>query len=286
MTSLLVLSPGPLALIQDLGRPGHADLGVGPSGPADRRAHALANRLLANPPQAAGVEITLGGFAARVCGEPGDVIEVALTGAHTILRVDGIAVGYNSIARARVGQVVSVEVPAGGLRCYLAVRGGIDVPPVLGSRSTDVLSGIGPAPVAAGDQLPVGPRPPTHPRVALAPIPGAGRSPLRMLPGPQLDWLADPDALVTTAWRVDIASDRVGMRLTGPPLVHVDPTRQLPSAGLVRGAIQVPPSGLPVVFGPDHPVTGGYPVAGVLLDADADGGAQLRPGEQVRLRWA
>ena len=91
MTSLLVLSPGPLALIQDLGRPGHADLGVGPSGPADRRAHALANRLLANPPQAAGVEITLGGFAARVCGEPGDVVEVALTGAHTILRVDGIA---------------------------------------------------------------------------------------------------------------------------------------------------------------------------------------------------
>ncbi|MCV7081448.1 5-oxoprolinase subunit C family protein [Mycolicibacterium insubricum] len=209
-----------------------------------------------------------------------------VAGASYESRVYGARSATTALPAPGLGQVISVDVPAGGLRCYLAVRGGIDVPPVLGSRSKTVVSGIGPAPVAAGDQLPVGPRPPTHPRVTLAPIPGAGRSPLRMLPGPQLDWLADPDALVTTAWRVDIASDRVGMRLTGPPLVHVDPTRQLPSAGLVRGAIQVPPSGLPVVFGPDHPVTGGYPVAGVLLDADADGGAQLRPGEQVRLRWA
>ncbi len=202
------------------------------------------------------------------------------------MRIDGIAFGHNSIARASTGQVISLATPRTGLRSYLAVRGGFDVTPVLGSRSTDVLSGIGPAPLRARDLLPVGAHPAAQPALDLAPVRPPAPAPLRVLPGPQLDWLADPDALVRTAWRVDVASDRVGMRLTGPPLVHVDPARQLPSAGLVRGAIQVPPSGLPVVFGPDHPVTGGYPVAGVLLDADADGGAQLRPGEQVRLRWA
>jgi biotin-dependent carboxylase-like uncharacterized protein len=174
------------------------------------------------------------------------------------------------------------------MRSYLAVRGGIDVSPVLGSRSFDVMSAIGPRPLQPGDLLPVGVHPADYPELDQAPVAAIeGRLlDLRVVPGPRDDWFADPDALVHNIWVATDRSDRVGMRLTGTPMRYRDPDRQLPSEGATRGAIQVPPNGLPVILGPDHPVTGGYPVAGVIVDADIDKVAQIRPGQAVRLHWS
>ncbi|MGY4710717.1 5-oxoprolinase/urea amidolyase family protein [Mycolicibacterium sp. CBM1] len=283
MIALEVLRTGPLALLEDLGRPGLAHVGVTRSGAADRRAHRLANRLVANPDDRATVEVTLGGFAARVRG--GDV-DIAVTGADADPTVGGMPFGTNSIHRVRDGETIELGVPRTGLRSYLAVRGGIAVDPVLGSRSYDVMSAIGPRPLRAGDLLPVGAHSGRYPDVDQAPVAAItdGVVELRVVPGPRDDWFADADALVHTDWVATDRSDRVGMRLMGPPLTHRWTERQLPSEGAVRGAIQVPPNGLPVILGPDHPVTGGYPVIGVVTDADKV--AQARPGQTVRLHWS
>lgn len=283
--TLEILRTGPLAVIQDLGRPGLAHLGVSRSGAADRRAHRLANRLVANPDDRATVEVTLGGLAARVRG--GDV-DIAVTGADTNPAVNGITFGTNSIHHVRDGEVIALGAPRAGLRSYLAVRGGICVQPVLGSRSYDVMSAIGPAPLRAGDRLPVGDHTDDYPELDLAPVAAISEHLVELLvvPGPRDDWLVDPDALVHTIWMATDRSDRVGMRLEGRPLQYRYPDRQLPSEGTTRGAIQVPPNGLPVILGPDHPVTGGYPVVGVLIDEDVDKISQVRPGQYVRLHWA
>ena len=151
--TLEILRTGPLAVVQDLGRPGLAHLGVSRSGAADRRAHTLANRLVANPDDRATLEVTFGGFAARVRG--GDV-DIAVTGADADPTVNGITFGTNSIQHVRDGQVITLGAPRAGLRSYLAVRGGICAEPVLGSRSYDVMAAIGPAPLRSGDRLPVG----------------------------------------------------------------------------------------------------------------------------------
>lgn len=284
-TTLEILRTGPLALVEDLGRTGMAHLGVTRSGAADRRAHTLANRLVANPDDRATVEVTLGGLTARVRG--GD-LDIAVTGAETDPTVNGKPFGTNSIQHVRDGQVISLGSPGTGLRSYLAVRGGIDVDPVLGSRSYDVMSALGPRPLQAGDILPVGTHSDEYPELDQAPVATIeGRMlDLRVMPGPRDDWFVDPDALVHNVWVASDRSDRVGMRLTGTPLRYRDPARQLPSEGATRGAIQVPPNGLPVILGPDHPVTGGYPVAGVVIDADIDKVAQIRPGQTVRLHWS
>jgi biotin-dependent carboxylase-like uncharacterized protein len=284
VTSLEILRTGPLAIVEDLGRPGLAHLGVGRSGAADRRSHTLANRLVANPDDRATVEVMFGGFSAQVRG--GDV-DIAVTGADTNPTVNGKLFGTNSIHRVRDGQVISLGTPRAGLRTYLAVRGGICVGPVLGSRSYDVLSAIGPSPLQAGDQLPVGEHTTDYPELDQAPVAAITGNAVELLvvPGPRDDWFVDPDALVHADWVVSERSDRVGMRLVGRPLQYRYPDRQLPSEGAARGAIQVPPNGLPVILGPDHPVTGGYPVAGVMIDEDIDKLAQLRPGQQVRLHW-
>lgn len=284
MTALEVLGTGPLTVVQDRGRPRLAHLGVSPSGAADRRSHALANRLVANPGDLATLEITLGGFSARV--QDGS-IEVALTGADAHPCADGIAFGANSIRRLEPGQILALGIPRTGLRSYLAVRGGIAVTPVLGSRSYDTLSGIGPAPLKPGDIIAIGPPPETLPALDQAPVPSitAETLHLNVIRGPRDDWFDDPDALVRTEWVISSDSDRVGVRLAGPPLSHRSRGRQLPSEGTARGAIQVPPSGQPVILGPDHPVTGGYPVIGVVADTDTDALAQARPGQTVVLRW-
>lgn len=283
--TLEILRTGPLAVIQDLGRAGLAHLGVGPSGAADRRSHTLANRLVANPDDRATVEVTFGGLTARVRG--GD-LDVAVTGADTDPTVNGIIFGTNSIHHVRDGQVISLGTPRAGLRSYLAVRGGICVTPVLGSRSYDVMSAIGPLPLRAGDMLPVGEHTDDYPELDQAPVAAITTAAVELLaiPGPRDDWFVDPDVLVHTDWVASDRSDRVGMRLVGRPLQHRDPDRQLPSEGATRGAIQVPPNGLPVILGPDHPVTGGYPVIGVVIDEDIDKAAQVRPGQHVRLHWA
>ena len=284
--TLEILRTGPLAIVEDLGRPGLAHMGVTRSGAADRRSHTLANRLVANPNEHATVEVTFGGFSARVRG--GDVA-IAVTGADADPSVNGVPFGTNSIHYAHDGQVISLGAPRSGLRSYLAVRGGIDVTPVLGSRSYDVMSAIGPQPLQAGDVLHIGDHTDDFPELDQAPvaaIPQGGLRELSVVPDPRDNWFTDPDALVHTIWVATDRSDRVGMRLEGRPLQHRWPDRQLPSEGATRGAIQVPPNGLPVILGPDHPVTGGYPVIGVVGDSDIDKVAQLRPGQHVRFHWS
>jgi biotin-dependent carboxylase-like uncharacterized protein len=285
VTNLEILRTGPLAIVQDLGRVGQAHLGVGRSGAADRRSHKLANRLVANPDDRATIEVTFGGFCARVHG---GAVDIAVTGADTDPTVDGIKFGTNSIQHVRAGQVISFGTPRAGLRTYLAVRGGICVEPVLGSRSYDVMAAIGPSPLQSGDQLPVGQHTNDYPELDQAPVAAITTDviELSVVPGPRDDWFVDPDVLVHTDWVASDRSDRVGMRLVGRPLQYSFPDRELPSEGTTRGAIQVPPNGLPVILGPDHPLTGGYPVIGVVIDEDIDKVAQVRAGQRVRLHWA
>lgn len=285
ISSLDILRTGPLALIEDRGRPGLAHVGVSDSGAADRRSHQLANRLVGNPGDRATIEVTLGGLAIRVRGGS---VAVAVTGADANPSVDGVPFGINSIQHVHDGQVLSLGVPHAGLRSYLAVRGGVDAEVVLGSRSYDVLAQIGPTPLQAGDVLRVGEHSDDVPAVDQAPVAAIvdGVLELSVVPGPRDDWFTDPDVLIHTDWLMTDHSDRVGMRLIGTPLEHRTPHRQLASEGAARGAIQVPPNGSPVILGPDHPVTGGYPVIGVLIDDDADRMAQARPGQTVRLRWS
>ncbi|OLT15188.1 allophanate hydrolase [Pseudonocardia sp. CNS-139] len=279
--ALEVLATGPLALVEDLGRPGLAATGVSRSGAADRGALKLANRLVANPEDAAGVEVLLGGLVVRAAA----LLTVALAGAPAPADVDGTPVGHHALVGLRPGQVLRLGPPPTGLRTYLAVRGGITMPAVLGSRSTDVLSGLGPERLAPGAVLPVGPEPAALPLVDVAPVavPPGGPVTLRAVAGPRADFVADLAALTRTTWTASSRSDRVGMRLEGGRLGRTGPG-ELPSEGMVRGAVQVPPSGEPVVFLADHPVTGGYPVAAVVLDRDTDRAAQVRPGQPVRFR--
>jgi allophanate hydrolase subunit 2 len=168
------------------------------------------------------------------------------------------------------------------------VRGGVDVPVVLGSRSTDTLSGLGPPRLTTGASLPVGTLAADEPFVDVAPVRPPSSAPvLRVLPGPRRDWLAPTawTALTGQEWTVSADSDRVGLRLDGPVLERVR-TDELPSEGLVPGALQVPPDGAPVLFIADHPVTGGYPVLAVVATADLPAAAQLRPGDRLRFRPA
>lgn len=283
MSGLRVLRTGPLTLVEDLGRPGYGAVGVGRSGAADRSSLRLANRAVGNPEGAAGLEVLLGGLELEVVGGP---VTLCVTGAPAPVRVGRRQVGSSYVVTARAGDVVRLGAPPIGLRSYVAVRGGIAVPPVLGSRSRDVLAGLGPEPLAVGDELPVG-RATGAPPAAdlLPPLPWSEVVELRVVRGPRDAWLADADALTATTWAVSGESDRVGVRLLGDPLAHRDAGRQLPSEGVRRGAVQVPPGGEPVLLLADHPVTGGYPVAGVVVDADVDLAAQARPGQAVRLRW-
>ncbi|HET8766080.1 MAG TPA: 5-oxoprolinase/urea amidolyase family protein [Pedococcus sp.] len=282
---LEVLEPGPLALLQDSGRTGHAGVGVGPSGAADRGAHALGARLLGQGADCAAVEVHAGGFAVRAHGG----VTLALTGAATAATVDGTPVAHAAPFHLPGGSVLRLPAPERGLRTYVSVRGGFDVPAVLGSRSTDTLSGLGPEPLASGTLLPVG-HAAGHPTVDVAPHPPlpSGTLVLDVVAGPRTAWLADAEALVRGEWTVGSASDRVGVRLAGEPLRRPASLegRELPSEGVVRGAVQVPADGQPVVFLADHPVTGGYPVVAVLTDTAQDLLAQAVPGQPVRLRWS
>lgn len=281
---LTVLASGPLTTVQDRGRPGWASIGVTRSGAADRQAAALANRLVGNDAAAAVLEVTVGGLQVRA----GRALLVAVSGAPAPVTVDGRAAPFNAPLTLRSGQVLGLGNPTVGLRSYLAVRGGIGVPPVLGSRSTDTLSGLGPAPLRPGDVLPVGALAADEPVVDVAPVRAPSSRPvLRVLPGPRRDWLAPAawTALTAEDWTVSSDSDRVGLRLAGPRLDRAR-TDELPSEGLVPGAVQVPPDGAPVLFLVDHPVTGGYPVLAVVTTDDLPAAAQLRPGDRVRFRPA
>jgi biotin-dependent carboxylase-like uncharacterized protein len=278
--ALTVLRTGPLTTVQDDGRPGQAALGIGRSGVCDRGSAHLANRLVGNPSSAAVLEVTFGGLAVRAESD----LLVVTTGA----RCDG-ALAHDSPALLRRGADLRLGPPASGLRTYVGVRGGIDVAPVLGSRATDVLAGLGPEPVGVGDVLPVGApsEPPPGVDVAAVADPPDGEITVAVLPGPRADWFSDDGwaSLTGQSWTVTSDSNRVGLRLDGEPLQRTR-TGELPSEGMVRGALQVPPSGTPVLFLADHPVTGGYPVIGYVADlapvSDVDRCAQLRPGQTLR----
>ncbi|ROS31646.1 biotin-dependent carboxyltransferase family protein [Cellulomonas sp. PhB150] len=283
MTALEVLAPGLLALVQDLGRPGWAHVGVGRSGAADRGALRLANRLVANPESAAAIEVLLGGLHLRARGP----VTVAVTGAEGPATVDGRPVGRRAVLEVPDGGELVIGTATRGLRTYVAVRGGVDVPVVLGSRSADRLAGLGPAPLAEGDVLGVGPAPDELPTVDVAPgPPWPDEVVVPVLPGPHADWFADGLEVLTarTGYRATPASDRVAVRLDGAVVGRRPDAqgRELPPVGLVAGAVQVPPDGLPVVFGADHPVTGGYPVLAVVRSSALGALAQLRPGDPLR----
>jgi allophanate hydrolase subunit 2 len=307
---LEIVRPGPLAVVADLGRPGYGHLGVPRSGAADPDHLRLANRLVGNPEDAAGVELTLGGAVLRFSAPPGrGPAWVALTGAPAPVRLDqgpgpggaggpaprpagdrGLAddSGLGVPFAVPAGATLTVGRPATGVRSYLAVRGGLAVPPVLGSRSRDTLSGLGPAPLRAGDRLPVGGTGACHPIVAdVAPAAAVtpGPAELRVVAGPRDDWFT-PEArhrLRTAVYQVTRDSNRSGLRLSGPDLPRSRPG-ELASEGMPLGALQVPPSGQPILFLADHPVTGGYPVIAVVATADIGRAAQLRPGDTVRFR--
>ncbi|MEU5862837.1 MULTISPECIES: biotin-dependent carboxyltransferase family protein [unclassified Nonomuraea] len=267
-----VIAPGPYATVQDLGRPGHAHLGVPRSGAADAPSLRLANRLVGNREDAAGVEVTFG--QARLRFREG--AWAALTGAPAGARM-GVPFWVPP------GGELRLEAPEWGLRTYVAVRGGIAVEPVLGSRSTDSLSGLGPEPLRAGTLLPVGGFAVEDISVDLAPPPGPAPAVLRVLAGPRDDWFVPGalEALCGGPYAVSQDSNRVGVRLRGPGLARAR-QGELPSEGMVAGAVQVPPDGQPIVFLADHPPTGGYPVIAVVRQADLPVAAQLRPGDEVR----
>jgi biotin-dependent carboxylase-like uncharacterized protein len=279
-----VLRPGPLATVQDLGRPGYGPWGIGPGGAADRGSFTLANRLVGNPEGAAAIEITLGGFRAEVTRWT----LAAVTGASATVTVAGRPAGMNGPFAIRPHAIVAIGPPAHGVRSYLAVRGGIDTPPVLGSRATDLGAGLGPGVLRPGTELPIGDAAERDPAVDLAPV-GGWPDPV-VVPatvGPRGDWFT-PGAratLATTSYVVQPASDRVAIRLGGAPLLRQVPDELL-SEPAVRGAIEVPPDGQPILFLADHPTTSGYPVIAVADPHGADLAAQLRPGQPVRFSIA
>jgi len=276
-----VVHCGPMATVQDTGRPGYAALGVGRSGFADVPSAALANRLVGNVAEAACLELS---FGATLKFRKGT--RVAVTGAICTMARDGRGEAMNAPFDVHPGQTLVIGPASTGLRAYVAVRGGISAPVTLGSRSTDVLSGLGPDPLAPGMTVPIGNAyagPP--PAVEVAPVraPSAEDLEVHVLPGPRDDWFTDLGALFSGRYEVTADSNRVGVRLSGPALRR-SREGELPTEGMVAGAIQVPPSGEPIVFLADHPVTGGYPVIAVVRAADLPMIAQARPGQMVRFR--
>ncbi len=273
---------GLLALVEDLGRPGRGALGVTTSGAADRPALRLANRVVGNAEGAPAIEVLLGGLTVRADGP----VTVAVTGAPTPLTVNGSPAAICVPLALRSGDVLALGMPVSGLRTYVSVRGGVAVERLFGSASSDPTSGLGPPPLAVGTRVEVGPEP-SEP-VARTDVAGPARPPVgdlvvRTVAGPRDDWFESGamTALAASAWTVTSDSDRVGIRLSGPTLAR-SRTGELPSEGVVRGAVQVPASGQPLVFLADHPTTGGYPVIAVVLDEDTDALAQARPGDRVR----
>jgi biotin-dependent carboxylase-like uncharacterized protein len=274
---LEVLVAGPLTTVQDLGRPGYAHLGVPRSGALDGPALRAANRLVGNDPGAAGLEITLAGCRVR----PGRAVTIAVTGAPATVTVDGAEVAFGAGVAVRPGQTVHIGRCIRGVRSYLAVDGGLAVPAVLGSRSTDTLSGLGPHPLRNKDILPLGPPGTAEPsEIRQADTPSTVE--LRVRPGPRDDWFtaAAWDVLCGHRYQVTPMSNRVGARLAGPGLSRAV-AGELPSEGMVLGGVQVPADGQPLVFLADHPTTGGYPVIGVVHPADLPLLAQARPGSSV-----
>ncbi len=281
--SLLVHETGPLLLVQDLGRAGSMHLGVPPSGALDRAALALANRLVGNPERAAGLEILVGGVRLRARTS----MRIALTGAAMELRIGGRSASWGLGESVRSGEEVEVRSTDEGLRAWLAISGGVLADPTLGSRSTDTLTGLGPAAVQPGDVLELGSWPDTQVGPGMAvpePVPAVWTLPLVL--GPRDDWFTTEarEALFAQEYTVSPQSNRTALRLRGQGPLARRVSGELASEGIVTGAVQVPTSGQPLVFLADHPVTGGYPVIGVIESAALAACAQARPGHRLRFQ--
>jgi biotin-dependent carboxylase-like uncharacterized protein len=284
----VVAAPGWRAALQDGGRRGVAAIGVPAAGPADPVSHALANRLVGNVDAAGAVEVTAGGMRVQALGE----CHVAVVGDRVDVRVDSAPVPAGQVVPIAAGQVLDIGLLSHGMRCYLAVAGGLLGPGAFASCATDELSGIGPGPLERGQVLHAGPwSPPLGDHLA----PGAWTRvdteepfvALRVVPGPHPECFR-PDALerlTRSRYVVGDESNRVGIRLRveggRPTSVRTD-RAELDSQGMVTGAVQVPPGGDPVVLMADHATLGGYPVVAVVVSADLALLGQCRPGTAVR----
>ncbi len=287
-----VLEPGLLSLLQDAGRPGAAILGIPRAGPADRATMRLANRLVGNTDGDAVIEMTASGPRLVFTGQAHLAVLVPPGGQVEVL-IDDHPVATGSVFPVSDGQVVAVGRIHGGLRAYLAVSGGFDTTLVVGSRSSDVLSGLGPGPLVAGDRLDLGP--PGRPHGQLLPPleiplphqsgPGTRSRTIRVVPGPHSLPAAGDEPLAAGPWVVGPASNRIGVRLSpadrpAGPAPGSTPG-QIRSTGMVTGAIQLPPDGRPIILLPDHATVGGYPVVACVITADLPVVGQLEPGETV-----
>lgn len=280
---MVVFKPGLMDLVMDLGRPGFRAQGVPEGGAADAPALVAANRLVGNPDDAAGLELCLWGSELSFP----DGAFVALTGADMAANLEGVGLQRGRKHEIRPGGILKLGKTDLGIRTYLAVAGGIDVPKVLGSRSTFLPGGWGGwqgRALKAGDILPVG-------CSTANPVwegqPGFWKQPvseLRVMPGPQLNGFTDAAlaSFLDQTFVVHKDSNRVGIRLAG---VALDYRRgEIASQPVLPGAIQVPPSGQPIILGWDGPVTGGYPVIAGIISADLPWLAQLAPGDSLRFR--
>lgn len=287
---LKVINTGPQLLFQDKGRFGMAGSGIAPSGSFDRMSAARANHAMGNTPDAPVVEILLGGAEFAVL----HAVHAVVTGMRCRIEI-GHANGTTLSAYSNVildlspGDTLRIGMTEDGMRGYLAIRGGFEATQVLGSAATDVMSGLGPAPLAAGDVLQAGnfaAEQAWWPRLRELPAlwPREKVRTLAVILGPRSDWF-EPAAIETffeQTYTISDKSNRIGLRVEGGKALTRSNDLELPSEGMVRGSIQVPPSGMPVIFGPDHPVTGGYPVIGVLTGRSSDHSAQCAPGDLIR----
>lgn len=292
--ALEILEPGLQTVFQDFGRPRQAQLGVSVSGAADHSALREGNELVGNNRDATALELGAGPFAGRILTNT----VIALTGAPrpgTIVGPLGTRdMPHAQAVRVDAGETLHLRTPTRGVRTMLSIRGGMAAPIVLGSMSRDTLAGLGPEPLQIGDRIRVAP--PSQRAVGFAtvnakdlPAPG-DETELRIILGPRDHWFdaAGLETLCATRWEVSPRSDRVGVRLVGGNVRRAPEFRdcELPSEGLTNGAIQVPPDGQPVLFLADHPLTGGYPVIGIVCESDLDRAAQLPPGSYIRFAVA
>lgn len=275
-----ILEVGPLATVQDLGRRGWGHLGVPRSGPVDPPSHHFVNRLVGNAPGAATIEILRGGMAVQFL----TATTFALGGAPVPARLGRRPVPHDATLWAAAGTTLTMEAPVLGLWSYLAIRGGIDIAPQLGSRSTDILSGLGPAPltagqeISAGDLIAGGPQGVDIPRAL-----SHGRVELDITPGPRADWFTprSHEHLVGATWSLTQDTNRIAARLSGPALALREPA-ELPTEGIHLGSIQIPASGQPIVHLANHPPTGGYPVIAIVTESTLPRLAQAVPGAEIR----
>lgn len=277
-----VIRAGLLTTVQDLGRQGYRQLGVGQGGALDPMALTVGNRLVGNKANTAGLEITVGSvvrFAFRVS------TSIALTGADVSADLDGEPVWHGWRTPVREGQTLTLAAPRFGMRTYLAVAGGIDVPSVLGSRSTDLNAGFGGLAGRAlrvGDRLPLGSATPPNVRQGVK-LPEWDRF-VRAIPGPEYDSFTHQaqEAFWQAEWKVSSQSNRMGYRLLGPALICTNP-RELLSHAVLPGTVQVPPNAQPIVLLADAQTSGGYPRIATVIEADLWKLAQVRLGASFRL---